>query len=730
MYRSTKGASKARRDQINAEIRNLKELLPISASDKSRLSYLHIMSLACIYTRKSVYFSPEAVLEGSLPLLSAPELADFLQSLPGFLVALTSEGKLIYVSENVSEHLGHSLVDLVSQGDSIYDITDSLDHLVLSSNLMLNSPSETERLFRCRFNTSRSVRRQSAGNKLVLIRGRYHQPPPGAYWSTKPVFIAFCIPLDTRPRLFDNHLFLGFFESQHSKDMMFTELSDSVSYYLGYQKTELIGKSWYNLLHPQDLSHASTQHCRFLSGGSEARVEMTVRLQCKDSLWIWLYVVLQVECAELTILCYNYIISESEAWCLRQQLLDEQEETLLFPYGLPTLPSHREAVHSPSYLSSPDTVFTSMSGTPSSAVSAQSFDFTGICGLDFAEVTAPAGREEDSQLLNRGGQHLPLPPPPSSPEKEEEPGPLGTERTGVKLPELSYSDCVFGANSPTPPCTPQLLGPAFSFGSQEPFSQTEIYYPLEPCAASLYERLPPSPDSPGNGGCTVMGLPQVPTPLYIHVPSTPEGLLTPEASPIKLPASCYFGYLEGLDRSQLDALAKHIGCHVTDSPGVRPGLEPPFDPPQDYTKEECGSRSPSLLSGGPLLDFPSLKQWRSVDFSMIHLGEEDPEEDDVIENILKDLGTPAMEGGAPAPGCHHPGTDAQHRADVDSEQAGGTHNPPARPATDLSPEEQSFLEELTSYETVFETFASRSPCDGFLNELYQLQNQGHEYFHQ
>lgn len=56
MYRSTKGASKARRDQINAEIRNLKDLLPISDADKARLSYLHIMSLACMYTRKSVFF--------------------------------------------------------------------------------------------------------------------------------------------------------------------------------------------------------------------------------------------------------------------------------------------------------------------------------------------------------------------------------------------------------------------------------------------------------------------------------------------------------------------------------------------------------------------------------------------------------------------------------------------------------------------------------------------------
>lgn len=56
MYRSTKGASKARRDQINTEIRNLRDLLPITDADKARLSYLHIMSLACIHTRKSVFF--------------------------------------------------------------------------------------------------------------------------------------------------------------------------------------------------------------------------------------------------------------------------------------------------------------------------------------------------------------------------------------------------------------------------------------------------------------------------------------------------------------------------------------------------------------------------------------------------------------------------------------------------------------------------------------------------
>lgn len=38
-------------------------------------------------------------------------------------------------------------------------------------------------------------------------------------------------------------------------------LSDSVSVYLGYDIETLRSRSWYSLIHPRDLSHASAQHC-------------------------------------------------------------------------------------------------------------------------------------------------------------------------------------------------------------------------------------------------------------------------------------------------------------------------------------------------------------------------------------------------------------------------------------------------------------------------------------
>lgn len=129
-------------------------------------------------------------------------------------------------------------------------------------------------------------------------------------------------------------------------------LFSSVTFHLGFEKTELLCRSWYSLIHPEDLSHASAQHYRLcespppnvpfylphleklwlhfcatasvnhLSGltfspvllppvgdASETQAEMVVRLQTKDGInWIWIYSLLRIENAEVPITCHNYII--------------------------------------------------------------------------------------------------------------------------------------------------------------------------------------------------------------------------------------------------------------------------------------------------------------------------------------------------------------------------------------------------------------------------------------
>ncbi|KAM8908136.1 neuronal PAS domain-containing protein 4A [Spinachia spinachia] len=750
MYRSTKGASKARRDQINAEIRNLKDLLPISDADKARLSYLHIMSLACMYTRKSVFFSPEAEAgpEERASVLSFRELSELMRGLPGFLMLLTGEGKLLYLSDSVSEHLGHSMVDLVAQGDSVYDIIDASDHFVMRSNLSTSSSLEMDRLFRCRFNTSKSVRRQSAGNKMVLIRARCLSPlsgPPvgGSYWTSNTAWVCFCSPLEPHPSgsgpgeemeststppLAETNLFLACFHSQHGRDMRLQAAQDSVSAYLGFDVTALRSCSWYSLLHPQDLSHASAQHRSLLREGGEGRAEMVVRVQTQDQSWVWLYMVLQLQPGENPVSSHNYIISESEAWSVRQQLSTEQTQlTLVLSGG--AAQQEGLGLQSPDTLSSPDQVFT----PGSSGLSAQSFDFsTAGCsvgssdepGSSAAEAMQVEGdprssissMEEDSFFQQR---------PAESPSAASSPTPVTVETVAdldfltqnillppsfqldpplpslpLPLPPIPTSQAQQTKEFVcTPPYTPHIAGSSFPFGeplfsfdpagtttpppaaatatsttsvapsgstSAQPTTasspppnttssklalklatpSTDFLFSGEHGSGGLYEKLPPTPDSPGDGDCTVMTLPEVRGPLYVDVPlgplqCPPEGLLTPEASPGKQPCLSFFSREREREkeRAEISLLAQHIsslaeGFYLDPllSKLSPPSMSPSSSPPSPFLSPEIAATD----SVHTLREFYPIKAWRGLDIPMFLDDDDSLFEESILENLLQD----------------------------------------------------------------------------------------------
>lgn len=120
------------------ELQALRSLLPISAREKERLSYLHTMALVCLRLRGAQLFPPgthgTAVPHTSLALRGAlllpgqdsaspcappadlappagPALgAELLSLLPGFLLVLSANSKLVYISENVAQVLGLSMV--------------------------------------------------------------------------------------------------------------------------------------------------------------------------------------------------------------------------------------------------------------------------------------------------------------------------------------------------------------------------------------------------------------------------------------------------------------------------------------------------------------------------------------------------------------------------------------------------------------------------------------------
>lgn len=221
------------------------------------------------------------------------------------------------------------------------------------------------------------------------------------------------------------------------------------------------------------------------------------------------------------------------------------------------------------------------------------------------------------------------------------PGSLTATVTTTSASTLSQSSPSNPTGSPPPP-------PTTSLSTLLPLSlatpTTELLFPIEPCSGTLYEKLPPTPDSPGDGDCTVMTLPEVRGPLFVDLPMgphhcPPEGLLTPEASPGKQPYLSFFSLEPEREREKMEIslLAEHIS---TLAEGLYPDpliskLTPSSsEPPSPTTLDPVGLDSLFSLLG----DFYPIKSWRGLDLP-IFPDEDSLFEERILESLLQDLAT-------------------------------------------------------------------------------------------
>ncbi|CAH0731961.1 unnamed protein product, partial [Brenthis ino] len=326
--KSTKGASKMRRDLINAEISNLRDLLPLPPSTRQRLSQLQLMALVCVYVRKMNYFqqvfkSHDFSYQYQEQATPTPNIG-FSKAMNGFMMMMTQNGKLLYISENAAEYLGHSMEDLLIHGDSVYDIIDRQDHQMVQLELNKGCNGETENIpktrhFFCRMNVSRNARRQMrfGDQKVVLVRGHYVSYLPLCS-RNEPVFLASCTPLampETRECVV--HGATNVFTTIHAMDMKILHIDANGEWYLGWKKTDLADVSWYQILHWESLREAQTKHKLITQSDQDKCCILLVKLQQRSGQFLWVHVVLQVKDAADTprqfIVATNQVLSEEEA---------------------------------------------------------------------------------------------------------------------------------------------------------------------------------------------------------------------------------------------------------------------------------------------------------------------------------------------------------------------------------------------------------------------------------
>ncbi|OXA45801.1 aryl hydrocarbon receptor nuclear translocator-like protein 2 isoform X2 [Folsomia candida] len=137
-------AEKMRRDKLNMYISELSSLVPIVAMATKRMDKTSVLRLSANFLRihlslkQSKKEKPKLAPEGLESNLSTT----LLEAIEGFMLIVTSLGKVVYISDTVEKLLGHSQLDLM--GQSLYTICHNGDHELLRHHLQPSSPFEAK----------------------------------------------------------------------------------------------------------------------------------------------------------------------------------------------------------------------------------------------------------------------------------------------------------------------------------------------------------------------------------------------------------------------------------------------------------------------------------------------------------------------------------------------------------------------------------------------------------
>ncbi|XP_041850142.1 hypoxia inducible factor 1 subunit alpha, like [Melanotaenia boesemani] len=327
----SRDAARCRRSQETEVFYELARTLPLPRRVCTNLDKAGIMRVTLSFLRMQQLLRPGDEKEVKKEEEDEEDDEDpmdafYPQALAGFIMVMTEEGDMIYLTENVNKHIGITQLELL--GQSIYDFVHPCDQEELrdllsprpglSKKSQVEPPSERNFFLRMKStltNRGRTVNIKSATWKVLHCTG--HIRPFGG-GSASPaadrVMTLLCEPIP-HPSSVDFLLDTCTFLTRHSMDLRFTHCEGRVTELVGFKPEDLIGRSAYEFYHALDCDHikksmnmllskgqVNTSHYRFLanSGGFVwAETQATVLYSSKTS---------QPE----AIVCLNFILSAVE----------------------------------------------------------------------------------------------------------------------------------------------------------------------------------------------------------------------------------------------------------------------------------------------------------------------------------------------------------------------------------------------------------------------------------
>ncbi|XP_076832124.1 hypoxia inducible factor 1 subunit alpha, like [Brachyhypopomus gauderio] len=323
----SRDAARCRRSQETEVFYELAHSLPLARRVTSHLDKAGIMRVTLSYLRmQQLLYSPPIKEEPGTAADEDPTDAFCQQALAGFVLVLTEEGDMIFLSDNVSKFVGITQMDLL--GQSVYDFVHPCDQEELRDLLTTKpglSKKKVEKCTECNFflrmkstltGRGRTVNIKAATWKVLHCKGHIHtfsaspegSSPAGSY------VVLLCEPIP-HPGCVEFPLDSSTFLTRHTMELSFTQCDGRVTELVGYQPEDLIGRSAYEFFHALDFDHVTKSLHILLTKGQVCTSQY--RFLAKNGGFVWAETQATVLYNGKTsqpeaVVCLNFILSGVE----------------------------------------------------------------------------------------------------------------------------------------------------------------------------------------------------------------------------------------------------------------------------------------------------------------------------------------------------------------------------------------------------------------------------------
>ncbi|XP_074547583.1 hypoxia inducible factor 1 subunit alpha a [Halichoeres trimaculatus] len=323
----SRDAARCRRGKESEVFYELAQELPLPHSVRSSLDKASIMRLTISYLRMRKLLSTDELTAEEQTELDEQLNSSYLKALEGFLMVLSEDGDMIYLSENVNKCLGLAQFDLT--GHSVFDFIHPCDQEELREMLVHRTGSKkakepnTERSFFLRMKCTltsrgRTVNVKSATWKVLQCSGHVQVYENNSEQTSNdqkeppfPYLVLICDPIP-HPSNIEVPLDTKTFLSRHTMDMKFTYCDERITELMGYDPEDLLNRSVYEYYHALDSDHLTKTHHNLFAKGQVSTGQY--RMLAKRGGFVWVETQATViynnkNSQPQCVVCVNFVLS-------------------------------------------------------------------------------------------------------------------------------------------------------------------------------------------------------------------------------------------------------------------------------------------------------------------------------------------------------------------------------------------------------------------------------------